>query len=315
MMTPTISQRIALIVPIYNAAADIPFLLPAIMKQSLKPDTILFIDSSSSDNSAALLAAYPVQIHTIDKKTFDHGGTRKLATELVDADIYIYLTQDAYPESENAFYELVMALIAEDRIGCVYGRQLPKPDATPVSAHLRHFNYPATSYVRTFADRNKYGIKTCFNSDSFAAYKKSALRACGNFPNHLITGEDAYVAAKMLKAGFAVAYAASATVLHSHNLSIKEEFHRYFSIGVLHGREHWIVDDFKSPTGEGMKFVKSEVAFLIEQKKSFWIPRALLSSATKLIAYHLGLRDYLIPHAIKKKMGINKSFWLKAIAS
>lgn len=96
-MMPRTTQRIALIIPIYNAASDIPFLLPAIMKQSLKPDTILFIDSSSSDNSAALLATYPVTVHTIDKSTFDHGGTRKLATELVDADIYIYLTQDAYP--------------------------------------------------------------------------------------------------------------------------------------------------------------------------------------------------------------------------
>lgn len=302
---------VALIVPIYNAEQDIPKLFSAIMQQSLRPDPILVIDSSSRDNSKKLLRQYPVSIHTIEKCDFDHGGTRKLATKLVDADIYIYLTQDAIPADAEAFKTLVTILLSDEKIACAYGRQLPKADATPISAHARLFNYPTNTQVRNYSDRSRYGIKTCFNSDSFAAYKKIPLEQIGNFPEHLITGEDAYVAAKLLKNGYSVAYAADAMVFHSHNLSLKEEFHRYFSIGVFHGQENWILKDFNSATGEGLRFVKSEIMYLLKQKKLHWLPKAFGSTVVKYIAYQLGLREKKIPYFIKKRLGINKSFWLK----
>ena len=60
-MNPTI----ALIIPTYQAAQDIPELMPAIMRQSLQPKHILVIDSSSTDNTRELLASYPVTLHTI----------------------------------------------------------------------------------------------------------------------------------------------------------------------------------------------------------------------------------------------------------
>ncbi len=303
--------KIALIIPIYNAGAEIPTLLPAIMQQTLQPNHILIIDSSSTDQSQALLADYPVTIHTIPKKSFDHGGTRRLATQLIDADIYLYLTQDAFPAHPDSFKHLIELLVLQDTIACAYGRQLPKPDATALSAHARLFNYPTTDQIRTYQDKDKYGIKTCFNSDSFAAYKKVPLEAIGNFPDHLISGEDAYVAAKLLIQGYSIAYAANATVFHSHNLSLKEEFHRYFSIGVFHGREKWLLRDFNSATGEGLRFVKSELKFLLENKKLYLLPRALLSTFIKYTAYQLGLNEKYIPYKIKKRMGINKSYWLK----
>lgn len=302
---------IALILLTYNAEKDLPHLMPAIMSQTLMPDTILVIDSSSSDRTRALLANYPVQIKTIAQTEFDHGGTRKLATELVDADIYIYLTQDAYPANPHAFEAIVAALRQGEHIGCAYGRQLPKENATVLSAHLRLFNYPAESHIRSFEDRDKYGFKTCFNSDSFAAYKKQALLACGNFPEHLITGEDAYVAGKMLLKGLNTAYVAEACVYHSHNLSLREEFHRYFSIGVFHGKERWLIETFNSATGEGMRYVKSEIAFLIKQGKPHLLLKSFASILIKFVAYHLGLREKYIPYNLKKRLGINKIYWRK----
>lgn len=302
-------QRIALILLTYNAAKDIPNLLPALKKQTLQPDATLVIDSSSSDKTLELLANYPANIHVIPSSEFDHGGTRKLATQLVDADIYLYLTQDAYPADEHAFQKIVDQLNSDRNIGCAYGRQLPKEDATPLSTHLRLFNYPETSYVRSISDSPKYGIKTCFNSDSFAAYRKDTLTKAGNFPNHIMTAEDMYVAAKMQIQGYKVAYVAEACVYHSHNLSLQQEFHRYFSIGVFHRKEKWIIDNFKSATGEGKRFVISELRHLIRTKKWHWIPRALLSTLTKFTAYKLGWHEKFIPRFIKKHLGINKSYW------
>lgn len=300
---------IALIIPIYNAEQDIPKLIPAILHQDLQPDHILVIDSSSNDRSRELLSPFPIDIHIIPQIEFDHGGTRKLATQLIDADIYIFLTQDAYPADTHTFKNLIELLLSQDKIACAYGRQLPKEDASPISAHARLFNYPENNQVKGFADRTIYGIKTCFNSDSFAAYKKQPLLHIGNFPEHLITGEDVYVAAKLLQHGYFIGYAANAVVAHSHNLSLSDEFHRYFSIGVFHGREKWILENFNSATDEGIQFVKSEMRFLIRQKQWLALPRALASTIVKFFAYQLGLHEKKIPYFIKKQLGINKSFW------
>ena len=306
-MKPTV----ALIIPIYNAAKDIPFLLPAIMQQSLQPDHILIIDSSSTDHSAHLLSAYPVTIQRIPQSEFDHGGTRKLGAKLIEADIYLYLTQDAYPADKEAFKNLIEQLMSEEKIACAYGRQLPKPEATPLSEHLRLFNYPEQTQIKYYPDKNKYGIKTCFNSDSFAAYKKKPLEEIGHFPENIMTSEDTYVAAKLLKQGYAIAYAANAKVYHSHHYTLSQEFHRYFSIGVFHARDNWIIDEYNSATGEGLRFIQSEWRFLCQQKKYHLIPRAWISTVVKYIGYQLGLHEKYLPFILKKRMGINRAFWFK----
>lgn len=313
MMRHSQYGTIALVIPIYNAAAELPLLMPAIMQQSITPDHILVIDSSSTDNSQSLLQAYPVILHTIHQRDFDHGGTRQLATHLVEADIYIFLTQDAIPADAYAFQHLLDMLILSPDIACAYGRQLPKKDATPISAHARLFNYPERTQVRGYKDRATYGVKTYFNSDSFAAYKRQPLFAVGNFPKHLITGEDAYIAARLLRQDYRIVYAADATVYHSHNLSLLEEFHRYFSIGVFHGRERWLLNSFRGATGEGIRYVKSEWHYLISNRKFHWLPRAIASTFIKYIAYQLGLHEKYIPLMIKKRIGVNKSYWLKAL--
>ncbi|BBI49658.1 hypothetical protein HORIV_20790 [Vreelandella olivaria] len=63
-----------------------------------------------------------------------------------------------------------------------FGRQLPHPDASPIAAHARYFNYPDESRVVATADIPRLGIKTAFLSNSFAAYRREALSARAGFP-------------------------------------------------------------------------------------------------------------------------------------
>lgn len=303
--------RIALIIPTYNAEADLALLLPAIKMQTLQPTDIFVIDSSSTDRTQAILKEHQITCHVINKGDFNHGGTRRLATELVEADIYLLMTQDAIPATPNTFKYLVAALNQDVEIGCAYARQLPKQGANALSAHGRFMNYPPQSSIRYYNDKAKYGIKTCFNSDNLAAYRHSALLAIGGFPKSVLTAEDAYVAAKLLQYGFAIHYAAEATIFHSHNFNLREEFHRYFSVGVFHKHEQWIIDAFKSATKEGMRFVKSEIRFLWQTGNVHLLPKAILSTIVKYAAYQLGRHEYLIPFMIKKRWGINKSYWLQ----
>lgn len=74
-----------------------------------------------------------------------------------------------------------------------------------------------------------------------------------------------YVAAKMLKCGWKVAYCANATVYHSHNYSLLDEFRRYFDIGVFNAREPWVLAEFGVAESEGVKFIRSEFLFLFRK--------------------------------------------------
>lgn len=300
----------ALIIPTLNAEHDLPELFDGILSQSLQPNKILVIDSHSTDNTLALLDKLPVIIHSINRSDFDHGGTRQLGTMLVNTDLYVFMTQDAIPAHPDTFKNLIHALLANEKMGCVYGRQLPKKNADPISIHGRLFNYPETSYIRSYEDRKKYGIKTCFNSDNLAAYRKSALNEIGGFPHPMITGEDAFVAATLLKHGYLIGYVSTALIYHSHNLTLRQEFHRYFSVGVFHRRAHWILKEFSTADSEGFRFVTSELVFLLKQKKILWIMKAFFSTVIKYLAYKIGLHEQYIPFRIKKKWGVSKNFWI-----
>ena len=219
----------------------------------------------------------------------------------------VYLTQDAILASEGAL-ENILQPFADDQIVAVCGRQLPRKNATRIEAHARLFNYGDQSFVRSIEDVKDYALKTAFISNSFAAYRISALKEVGGFPDNVIFGEDMYVAAKMLKAGYKIAYAADACVYHSHDYTLLQEFRRYFDMGVFHAREPWIRDEFGGAEGEGLKFVRSELRYLF--RHAFWlIPAALLRKVFGYIGFRLGLMEGRLPQGLKRRLAMNKGFF------
>lgn len=302
-------MRVALIIPTRNAGAHLDRLLPAIAMQTLQPDEFLVVDSASRDDTVVRLRAAGARVEVIEPTQFNHGGTRRWASELVDADTLIYLTQDAIPARADTFVNIVTDLHAEVGIGVAYGRQLPHPDAGLLGAQSRHFNYPAQSRTKCMNDAPELGIKTCFSSDSFSAYKYEALLAVGGFPDDVIGSEDAYVAARMLLSGYAVRYAADAMVHHSHDYTMFEEFRRYFDIGVFYGRENWIRQAFGAAGGEGLRYVKAEIAALRRAGALYRLPEVVLRSAMKLAGYRLGQVEEQLPLSIKRRVSMFSGYW------
>ncbi|MCL4556770.1 MAG: glycosyltransferase family 2 protein, partial [Gammaproteobacteria bacterium] len=222
-------------------------------------------------------------------------------------DVVVFLTQDALLATHDAIQKLV-AVFEDEQVGCAYGRQLPHADATVLAAHARLFNYGEQSYIRTLADVPSYGIKTAFLSNSFAAYRVSALKKVGGFPNNLILAEDMVVAAKMLRESYKVAYVADACVYHSHNYTPWQEFKRYFDIGVLHAREPWLLQTLGKPTGEGKRFVLSEWRYLVKQAP-WLLPLSCINTLMKWLGYSFGKKERLLPLSIKRHLSMVKGYW------
>jgi rhamnosyltransferase len=266
------------------------------------------VDSSSTDSTPELARSGGFRVHTISREEFSHGGTRQLAAEILsDTEILVFLTQDAILADSGAITVLLESFDDPD-VAAAFGRQLPRPGATPIEAHARLFNYPPQSSVRTAAHREEMGIKSIFISNSFAAYRRNALFAVGGFPKSVIFGEDTITAAKLLLDGWKVAYVAEAQVYHSHNYTWKQEFKRYFDIGVLHARENWLLREFGSAGGEGGRFVRSELNYLWPR---YWryIPSALIRTIFKLSGYRLGRIENKFNAGWKRRLSMHPRFW------
>ncbi|WP_353073211.1 glycosyltransferase family 2 protein [Tunturiibacter gelidoferens] len=295
------------VVPTLNAAEGWSR-LTSLLLGSIAADRVLILDSSSTDETTSLAAVAGFRVHAIARSEFNHGGTRQLAAELLpDAEILIFLTQDIELAQPDAIHCLLEAF-SEPSVAAAYGRQLPRRGATPVEAHARFYNYPAQSGVRTLSSREQLGFKAIFISNSFAAYRREALMAVGGFPHDVVFGEDTITAARLLLAGWKIAYVAEAKVYHSHSYTWKQEFRRYFDIGVLHHRESWMLNEFGGAGGEGSRFVRSELRYL--WPRYWWlIPSALIHTAAKLLGYRFGRGENLFSISMKRRLSMNRLFW------
>jgi rhamnosyltransferase len=300
---------IAVIIPTYNASKYLSKLFKILRQQTVNINEIIIIDSSSTDNTVDIAKTYGAEIVIISKDEFDHGGTRTKAGKISKGDILIYLTQDALPYDEHTIENIVKPFQNDEKIGAAFGRQLPYPDATPFAKHLRLFNYPDKSYLRSIEDKEKYGLKACFCSNSFAAYRRAALEEIEWFKDNLIFGEDACAGAKLLLAGYKIAYMAEAKVYHSHNYTIVQELKRYFDLGVFHKSEHWLLEEFGRAEGEGKKYLKSELSFLFGKHKLYLLPEFIIRNGMKFLGYKLGKNFDKLPTSLTRYLSMNKNYW------
>lgn len=249
-----------------------------------------------------------MEVHHLTKEEFDHGGTRARAAELSDADVMVFMTQDAMPADRELLAELLKALDQEENIAAAYARQLPNAECSFVERYTRAFNYPDTSLVKTKADLDKYGIKTFFCSNVCAAYKKDIYEKQGGFVHRTIFNEDMIYAGGLIQAGYGIAYAAEARVIHSHNYNCMQQFHRNFDLGVSQA-EHPEIFEGVSSEGEGMRLVKKTLAYLIHSGRIWLIPGFVLQCAGKYAGYLAGKKFRKLPKKFILWCTMSPNYW------
>lgn len=308
-------KSFAVIVPTLNPGGRWLDWLNAFAKQSVQPLQAIVLDSGSSGPEVGRSVDVGFEIIRIAKADFNHGGTRQKAIEHLkpECEVAVFLTQDAILAEGNALERLLHAF-DQPIVSAAYGRQLPHKDAKPLGAHARHFNYGITSGLRSLASVPELGFKTCFISNSFAAYRVKDLLSIGGFPSDVILGEDTCVAAKLILDGKKVAYVADACVYHSHDYTTLEEFRRYFDTGVLHAQQPWLIERFGGASGEGKRFVVSELRYL-GKNAPYLIPSALIRTFMKLLGYRLGREYSRLPLAWVPRLSMHKGFWKKRIST
>ncbi len=301
-------STLTVILPTYRAETWLSQLLDALAAQTL-PHDLLVLDTESSDGTRQLLTQRGVRFESVAPHDFSHGGTRNLGLSLTNSAYVLYLTQDALPASPDTLAQLVAALEQNPNAAIAYGRQLPRPDATPISQFARLANYPAQSSLKTIADAPRLGIKTCSNSNSFALYRRADLLRIGGFPTESLMLEDVVVAARLLRQGLSVVYCAEAAVFHSHNYSVWAELSRYFDIGVSHRQEQDTLQPFLKTGSSGWAFAVAESQFLCQNGYLTVLPEQLLRTGLKFVGYQLGRNYQYLPTRICRLLTMHPHFW------
>lgn len=309
-----VKQKLDAIIPVYKPGRKFLELLDMLSRQEYPIDRIIIINTEQKYFDRLVYGTnfyekFPnVTVFHISKREFDHGATRHLAVMKSEAPFFLMMTQDAVPADLELTGRLMEAM-QQENTAVAYARQLPAADCGEIERFIRNYNYPDKSCIKNRDSIKKLGIKTYFCSNVCALYRRKSYEEQGGFIRHTIFNEDMIMAAGMVKAGYAIAYCSQAKVVHSHNYTGKEQFHRNFDIGVSQADNPQVFGELKSES-EGMKLVKATAAYLKKSGKGSKIFRLIYISGCKYIGFWLGRHYKGLPQKLTIRCSMNAGYWI-----
>lgn len=308
-------MSVDVIIPTYKPDEKLITIIEKLLKQTVKPGKIILMNTEQKYLENLLrgrkyddLAKY-LEIHHISSLEFDHGNTRNVGASYSEADYLLFMTQDAIPEGNNLIEKMLSAYRDEFVCSC-YARQVADEDATLAETFSRLFNYPEKSSVKSAEDKNRLGIKTYFCSNACAMYRRDLFNKLGQFPTDMIFNEDMVFAHKVIEGGYKIAYEASAVVVHSHNYTNMQQFHRNFDIGVSQAMHPEVFEDISSEA-EGGSYVKKALQYFNEKGKYFYFIPFGFACVYRLLGFKLGKKYMKLPRKIVLKCTMSPIYFKK----
>lgn len=310
-------MTVDVLIPVYKPDRRFARLLAMLGKQTVKPDRIIVMNTEQSYWREEYQKVPGLEVHHLSREEFNHGATRNQAASCSDADVMIFMTDDAVPRDSHLVERLLEALAGTgpkgETIAVAYARQLPDKDCRTIERYTRMFNYPAKGTVKTGKDLARLGIKTYFASNVCCAYRKDIFVRQGGFTGHTIFNEDMIYAAGAIRAGYGVAYEPRAMVVHSHNLSLVQQFRRNFDLAVSQA-DHPEVFAGVPSEGEGIRLVKQTAGYLAASGRFWLLPALAAGSAAKYLGYKAGRNYRKLPRRLVLACSMSPFYWKRTWA-
>ena len=301
-------MEVDVLIPVYRPDGKLTELLKRLKTQNYPIHRVILMNTEEKHFPTELTGIWDrVEVYHLAKEEFDHGGTRDRGVRMSTADLVVCMTQDAMPADETLIEELAKPF-DDPEVWAAYARQLPNEDCREVEKYTRSFNYPEQSMVKTKEDLDRLGIKTFFCSNVCAAWRREKYLELGGFVKHTIFNEDMILAGTMIKQGGKIAYCAKAKVIHSHNYSAFQQFHRNFDLAVSQTMYPEVFGGIRSES-EGIKLVKKSLSYCIKIGKPWLMIQVVTQSAGKLLGYKMGQRYRSLPMWLILRCTMSPSFW------
>ena len=254
-------MTIDILCPLYNASSDFEKLMKGINKQKdVEIKNIIFPVTESDDNTLDLAKSVPnAVIIEIKKEDFSHSLTREKAMQFATADVVIFLSQDVYMSDELAAKNLAESI--NNQVIHAFSRQLTKSKG--IEKYTREKNYPKMSYIMSKKDIEKEQIKTFYSSDACSAYNRKKFIELGGFDGKRFqVSEDMYFCRKAILAGYSIKYCAESVVTHSHTLTLKQLYKRYYDIGLFFAQNPEFKEYKSTDSGISLAFYILKMALI-----------------------------------------------------
>lgn len=310
----TRTLTVDVIVPTYKPGKKFRHLLSMLAVQTYPVNRVVVVNTEKQYWKPEFEGIVELDLTHIRKSQFDHGATRHQAMERSTADVAVCMTDDAVPADKYLIERLVKALEQTGPKGepviQAYARQLPNKDCGVIERYTRSFNYPEESRIKTKKDLEELGIKTFFASNVCCAYRRELYLKQGGFIRRTIFNEDMIFAGKAIQEGFAVAYAADARVVHSHNYSCMEQLRRNFDLAVSQADHPEVFAAVRSES-EGVRLVKQTATYLVKTGRAYLLPELVVKSGFKYLGYKLGKGYQRLPGGLAERCSMNRGYWKK----
>ena len=130
------------VIPSYRPDEKFIKLLKRLQQQEYPIEKIFVINTRTGSFPEEVEQMERVKVTHIEPRDFDHGATRDMGMRMSDAEVVVFMTQDAVPADEYVISNLVKALEQDEMIGAAYARQLAAADCNYIERYTRKFNYP-----------------------------------------------------------------------------------------------------------------------------------------------------------------------------
>jgi len=228
-------MKIDIVIPVKNGYPEIQNCIEGILEQTIKVNSIIVIDSGSTDNSLEYLEKIPeVKIIKISPSSFNHGETRNIGWQHSDSDYIIYTVQDARP-SDKYWIEELLNGFTDDKVAGVCGQQIVphEKDKNPVDwfrpmsePEVVRYEFKDAAEFESLSSSEKKNV--CQWDDVTAMYKTELLKKIPFKKTSYC--EDAIWAKDAILNGYAIVYNNKARVYHYHTEDEKYSFRQHFTI-------------------------------------------------------------------------------------
>ena len=305
-------MNIEIVIPVFRPDGRLKMSIERLLRQSVMPDRILLEVLYENPIDREIPEIYMdkrIEVRYTPKEEYDRAGSRDAIIRELDSDIVIFMVQTAMPQNRYLVEKLTEPF-KEERTAVVYGRHMTDDECSPIECCVRQFNYPPKGMTKSLEDTRKLGIRTFFNSNVCAAYRRSAYLETEGFGKRMIAGEDMLAARRLLEKGWQAVYAPEAEVIYYRNDDLHGLWKRNFDIGVAHAEHPEMIENTK-PGKEGVRLVRVTSALLRQNHMEEYLGEVLTRSIVRYLAYQLGRNYERLPERVVRKCSANKEYWEK----
>ncbi len=300
------NKYITVFIPTYNGEKYITECVNSILHQELPVGfalELLVIDSGSRDETLSKLKAFgnKITLLEIPNSEFSHGGTRDRAARLAKGEYVLFLSQDATPRDNRWLINMLEPFFLSDKVGCVFGRQVPRPDAAAtikreVSSVFGGLGAPGSIIIhrhKSLVDGTQTNLINTFFSDVNSAARRDLLVQTVPF-RHVDYAEDQALAEDMQNHGYLKAYSPQGVVWHSNEYTAKQYFHRKFDefLGLAKSTDYEPTASRRSlllgwlrPTLQDWKYIRHDQEYSFKSKVLWSVVSPLYNIASKAGQY------------------------------